>query len=244
MFLSLVGSFALEIQTDDIQYGSQRSDLIKKHLHAETKCLTQDCQRTAENIKNYLDESVNRCDNFYLFACGSYIKNTIIPKGQGSINVFADVENLVSEQLRPIISEPPQLNESKPIRLAKNFYASCMNKDEFTEERTIKQIADILDELGGWPVVIGETWKDHNFDWIETVKQFRRLGLNIKAIFSLNIETDSKNSSRRVLFVSCCTNQYQVEINTEWFTKNSDQFETSLVKNLKLTRIKLSIMSR
>lgn len=186
-FLSLVGYFA---QTNQTQYGSQ------------TKCWTQGCRRTAENMKNYLDESINPCENFYGFACGNYIKNTIIPRGQGSINVFTSVEDLVSEQLRPIISEPTRFNESKTIRLTKYFYASCVNQDEHTDDHVIKQMADILEELGGWPVVRGDTWQDRSFHWIETVKQFRRFGLNTNAIFSLNIETDSQNSSRRLLIVS------------------------------------------
>lgn len=185
--LTLIGHFARTNQTG---------------YYAETKCWTQGCQRTAENMKNYLDESINPCENFYGFACGRYIKSTIIPKGQGSINVFTSVEDLVSEQLRPIISEPTKFNESKAARFTKYFYASCVNQDEFTDERTIKQMADILEELGGWPVAVGDTWQDRSFDWVKTVKQFRQLGLNTNAIFSMNIETDSQNSSRRVLIVS------------------------------------------
>lgn len=203
IFLSLVGNFTPQVQTVHVHHGKQRGD-------AETKCLTQSCLITAGNIKNYLDESINPCENFYEFACGSYIKNTIIPKGRGLINVFTDVEDLVNEQLRPIISERPQLNESKAIRLTKHFYASCVNQDEFTEEHTVRQMADILEELGGWPVLRGDTWLDHNFNWIETVKQFRRLGLNTNAIFTLNIERDSKNSSRRVLIVSCYADHHVV----------------------------------
>lgn len=173
--------------------------------------MAQGCLRIAENIKSYLDESIDACENFYEFACGNYIKNTIIAKGQGTRNLFIDVEDVVSGQLWPIISEPSQSAESHSIRLAKYFYASCVYDEESTEERTIKQMADILVELGGWPVVSGDSWQaNNNFDWIETMKQFRRLGLNTKAIFALNHEVDSKDSSRRVLSVSCCTTDHRL----------------------------------
>lgn len=167
------------------------------------QCDTPGCILAASKMLSYLDENLDPCENFYNFACGSYIKNAIIPRGQGSINGFTEVEHLVSEQLRPIISEPPKLNESKAIRFAKYFYASCVDQDEFTDGHAVQQITDILDELGGWPVVKGDTWQESSFDWAETVKRFRRLGLKTKAIFLLNIATDPKNSSRRVLFVSC-----------------------------------------
>lgn len=189
--LLLVANVGSHVQTDG-----------EKYLNAETVCVTQDCLRTAEIIKSYLDESIDPCDNFYGFSCGNYIKNTIIPKGRGSINMFTDIEDLISEQLRPIISDSSKSNESIAIQLTKYFYASCVNQDESIEERTIKQIVELLENFGGWPVVKGDTWQPDNFDWIETVKQFRRLGLNTNAIFLLNIEIDSKNSSRRVLIVS------------------------------------------
>lgn len=201
LFLSFVGNIAPQIQASHVN-DEWRRDSNEKYLWTETKCSTQGCLRTAEKIRNYFDESKSPCENFYEFACGNYIENKNIPRGQGSIDEFSDVEDLVSRQLWPIISEPIQLKESKPIRLAKDFYASCINQDEFTEERTIKQMVDILDEFGGWPVLKGDTWQERNFDWVETVKQFRELGLNANAIFSLNIGIDLKNSSKRVLTVS------------------------------------------
>lgn len=194
LFFSLIGNFALQVQTNSVQ-----NKWRKKHDYAETKFLTQGCIRIAENIKSYLDESFDPCENFYQFACGNDLKDTIIPKNRGSKNIFTTVEVLVDDQLRPIISKSPQTNESKPIRFTKYFYASCVNKI-FSKDDTIKQMADVLERLGGWPVVRGDTWFEHDFSWIKIVKQFWRLGLNIKALFSLNIETDAENSSR-VLWV-------------------------------------------
>lgn len=153
-------------------------------------------------MKNSLDESINPCENFYEFACGHYIRDTVIPMGRGAVNVYTAVEDLVSEQLWPIISEPAELNDPKAIRLAKYFYASCINQYKTTDEHTIEQMKDILGELGGWPVVVGSAWQSRNFNWIETVKKFRRRGLNTDAIFTLSVETDLKNSSKRVLIVS------------------------------------------
>lgn len=46
-----------------------------------SRCLSRGCVTAASKIIEYLDESVDACENFYEFACGNYIKNAIIPKG-------------------------------------------------------------------------------------------------------------------------------------------------------------------
>lgn len=201
LFLSFAANVVSHVQTDGTTIDPTSND-ITEHSPAETVCLTEGCLRASESIQNYLDESVDPCENFYEFACGNYIKNTIIPKGRGAINMFTDIEDMVREQLRPIIGEPPQPNEAYAIQLAKHFYASCVHDEKLAEERTIEQIVDILDQFGGWPVVTGDLWQPSNFDWIETLKRFRWLGLDYSVIFAMNIEMDPKNSSRRVLFVS------------------------------------------
>lgn len=150
---------------------------------------------------SYLDENVDPCDNFYEFACGNYLRDTVIPEDKVTVDSFSAVRDLVQEQLRTIINEPVQANESKPFRLAKNFNLACLNKDVI-EERGIKPLADILESYGGWPVVKGDSWSDAIFDWVEVIKKFRRMGLDTYIVFSFSVQTDLKNSTRRVMDVS------------------------------------------
>lgn len=166
-----------------------------------SKCETRGCVMAASKIIEYLDESIDPCDNFYEFACGNYLRNTKIPKDKVSVDLSSTVDDLVREQLRSIINEPAQCNESKPFRLAKYLNAACLNQS-IIEESGIKPLADILEAFGGWPVVKGDLWSDENFDWVEIVKKFRRMGLETSVIFALNVVTDLKNSTKRVLDVS------------------------------------------
>lgn len=120
---------------------------------------------------------------------------------QVTVDSFSAVRDLVQEQLRTIINEPVQANESKPFRLAKYFNSACLNKDVI-QERGIKPLADILESYGGWPVVKGDSWSDATFDWVEVIKKFRRMGLDTYIVFSFSVQTDLKNSTRRVMDVS------------------------------------------
>lgn len=168
---------------------------------AKLLCETPGCVKAASNMINYIDESVDPCDNFYEFSCGSYIKNTAIPEDKVTVDSFSDVRDLVQEQLRTIINEPVRADESKPFRLAKNFNFACLNKT-IIEERGIKPLADILEAFGGWPVVKGDAWSDILFDWVEVLKKFRIMGLDTYIVFAFSVQTDLKNSTTRVLDVS------------------------------------------
>lgn len=171
-------------------------------LKSSLKCVTNECNQTAFQIKSYIDESIDPCENFYQFACGKYIQNMKIPEGKASIDLFSSAEDLVSEQLRQIINGPSRVSDTKPVQLAKRFYSSCLN-ETIIEKRGVKPIIDILDELGGWPVLKGDAWEENeHFNWTKIIKRFRRMGFNTRSIFSLNLETDSKNSTRRILVVS------------------------------------------
>lgn len=164
-------------------------------------CETPACVKAASTILKQLDETIDPCENFYEFSCGNYIKETMLPEDKTSLDPFESLRDLVQEQLRAIINEPPQPNESKPFKLAKNFNLACLNKTRI-ESQGIKPLADILESFGGWPVVKGDSWSDATWDWVEVIKKFRLMGLPISIIFTFDINTDLKKSSQRQLYVS------------------------------------------
>lgn len=156
---------------------------------------------TAELVKSYLDETIDPCDDFYQFACGNYIKWTWVPNSRNIVDVIEIVRNLVQKQLQTILNESSQPDEPKAFRLAKQFNAACMNSEE-VRLRGIKPLESMLEELGGWPVAKGDAWSEDDFDWVETIKKFRQMGLDTDVIFALSIERDSKNSTKRILNVN------------------------------------------
>lgn len=62
-------------------------------------------------------------------------------------------------------------------------------------------MVEILEKYGGWPVVKGD-WDSEKWDWMEAYHNISNDGLDDTAIFSLNILTDQRNSSKRVLDVN------------------------------------------
>lgn len=97
-------------------------------------CTEEVCVKESAIIKRYLDVSVDPCDSFYDFACGNFIKNTVIREHKSSeMLAFTRVQDKVNRQLRKILAEDPQPMESNAFQLAKLFRHSCMNETSQNE---------------------------------------------------------------------------------------------------------------
>lgn len=85
----------------------------------------------ASRLLKNMDREVEPCDDFYDFACGGFLKSTIIPDDKTTVNTFTGISDELQNQLRASIEEKSPPNEPKPFRLVKNLYKACMNKSEY-----------------------------------------------------------------------------------------------------------------
>ncbi|KAF2899680.1 hypothetical protein ILUMI_06498, partial [Ignelater luminosus] len=87
------------------------------------------------------------------------------------------------------------------------------------EEHGKKILTDLLKELGGWPVLEGNSWNDANFTWTDLLIKFRKLGLRIDSFIEMTVDPDPRNSST--------------------YTIQLDQLKTGLLRDWLVTRSKL-----
>lgn len=147
-----------------------------------------------------MNKTADPCDDFFEFACGSFVSTTAIPEDKAEVSQFSLADEHLQEQLRVLVEEPIRDNELKPFKLAKEYYKLCMDVKKI-EKIGLGTIKGMVQELGGWPVVLGGEWNERDFDWKKVTYQLRHMALSDSKIVSINIGLDDNNSTRRVLKV-------------------------------------------
>ncbi|CRL07419.1 CLUMA_CG020392, isoform A [Clunio marinus] len=182
--------------TSHIKGGSART------RHSSTRnnivCMTDECKKAAKTISDKIDNSVSPCENFYIFACGRYIKNIEIPEDKTVLDGFSVVRDVLQDQMRNIITAPTKPNEIEPSKMVKKLYSACLNKD-FIEKRELDPIRNIHKAMGGWPAVEGDNWDEKAWSWQKAAINCRKYGYSVDYVIDFSVSTDLKNSSTKII---------------------------------------------
>ncbi|KAM7362049.1 M13 family metallopeptidase neprilysin 2 isoform 2-T2 [Cochliomyia hominivorax] len=182
-------------------------------------CLSSECIHTASAVLSKMKPEIEPCDDFYQFACGTYIDETQIPEDKVAVNTFSVISDKLQEQLKDIITEERPETDPKHFRLPNALYKACMNKT-LIETLGPKPIQQIAEKLGGWPVIVGDTWdSDNTWTWQETVKKFRRLGFSMDYVVDFSIGVDLKNSTKRIIDLD----QSSIGLSREYLVKGFNE---------------------
>ena len=163
-------------------------------------CLTPSCVKAAASILEKIDEKIAPCDDFYSFACGEYVKNTVIPEDKVSVDSFSAVRDNLQQQLKSIITAPIDESDIEPFKKVKKFYAACMDK-ETIEQRGLEGINKILESMGGWPSVQGDKWDENAWTWQKAAINCRKNGYSTDYVVDFSVGADLKNSSKKIIDV-------------------------------------------
>lgn len=91
-------------------------------------CATEAYKLEAENVLAKLDEAIDPCEDFYLFACGSFINQTTIPDDKTTFDVTTFLEDRLNKELSEILNTSVKSEDIKPIVYSKRLYHACMNE--------------------------------------------------------------------------------------------------------------------
>uniref|UniRef100_V9IJ66 Neprilysin n=1 Tax=Apis cerana TaxID=7461 RepID=V9IJ66_APICE len=71
-----------------------------------------------------MDREVEPCDDFYDFACGGFLKSTIIPDDKTTVNTFTGISDDLQNQLRTSIEEKSPLERAETVQTRQEFVQS------------------------------------------------------------------------------------------------------------------------
>lgn len=152
-------------------------------------CHTFDCINASIRVSDSINPSVDPCNDFYEFACA-----------QSQVDPFSIDSRQINMELNMMINSDIFPDDSREMKLVRKLYNSCMKQAEI-KSVGLKQLKEIIRKIGGWPLIEGQTWNGAAYDWIESIRQMRDVGLNPTYLFSTSVLPNFKNSSIRSLTV-------------------------------------------
>lgn len=165
----------------------------------DDSCKTKNCVETSAKILSKMDLTIDPCENFYEFACGNFLRETVIPDDKASITPFNIIEDELRIQLRKIVLETPKQNEILPFQNVRKLFNMCMNTTEIGSLENVP-LLNVLETLGSWPV-LDDSWDDSEWSWQTFHAQSKQHGFKILSLFEILVDTDFKETTKRVVVV-------------------------------------------
>lgn len=101
-------------------------------LSQNDRCSTLSCVHASATILRKINLEANPCDDFYEFACGTFMKDQHTPDESSTINTLALMQDKLYEFLLTLVIKPIEEDEKKLHALVKKFYKSCMDESKLT----------------------------------------------------------------------------------------------------------------
>ncbi|CAF3932616.1 unnamed protein product [Rotaria sordida] len=158
-------------------------------------CSSPYCIKAANHLINSIDQSADPCDNFYQFACGTYLKNNETSENEYKWK-FPSI--ILDENIVDLLSR----NETVKLQSVMNariLYSSCINQTNIEIEGIDPVLSLINTQFGGWPILQGSSWNSSTFNLTNLL--FKLHQYNYDFIFSIASEIDEKNSSATTILI-------------------------------------------
>lgn len=98
---------------------------------SKDRCSTLSCVHSSATIIQRLDASFDPCEDFYQYACGTFLEEQHTPDEKTTVDTIALMSDKLTEYLLTLLSKPVTDEDSKLHKLAKTFFNSCMDFSKF-----------------------------------------------------------------------------------------------------------------
>lgn len=131
-------------------------------------CTHEHCRRVSDEILRSINISVNPCDNFFEYSCGSWIKNHTIPKGRSQFSAISQL-SLNNERILMEALEKDEPSDSATLKKVKYFYRSCIDTKTI-DRRGNEPALRFIHDIHSWEMAQDHTWNPKRWDFYDTLK--------------------------------------------------------------------------
>lgn len=100
---------------------------IQKDATYKNRCSTLSCVHSSATIIQRLKTEVDPCDDFYEYACGTFLEEQHTPDEKSTVDTIALMDSKLTEYLLTLLLKPTLEDDPKLHRLAKTLFNSCMD---------------------------------------------------------------------------------------------------------------------
>ena len=98
-----------------------------------------------------MDISANPCANFYRYSCGGWERRYTLSPSENRFSRFHELNQRNIQSLRSVI-ESGRDGDVPAVRLAKQFYDSCMNT-RLLDSMGSQPLRQLIRRIGGWDLI-------------------------------------------------------------------------------------------
>lgn len=97
----------------------------------EQECSNIGCVHASATLFARINNDVKPCEDFYDFACGTFLSNTFTADEKPEVNTGSLMQDQLDEHLYRILLKPVLELEPRPHKIAKYIYKNCMNTGSY-----------------------------------------------------------------------------------------------------------------
>lgn len=171
--------------------GLTRPQLIPRKEY----CKSVQCVQAASSIMAAMDQDVHPCQDFFQYACGSWVRQNPIPKGYHKWDRVQELSGQNLYVLMGFLDSDRQWRGAEAESKARTFYQSCMTHrdSEDSHKATIEMFRSKVEYTGG--LSISTLTNASKWDLLSTLMMTHKLGA--WPLFRVTVDVDERDPTKR-----------------------------------------------